>query len=270
MGIIDWFRQAASGKVTAANPAPALEPSSENRGGEVGGLNFKSAVDAHMKWKIRLESYINGTSDEDLKVDVVCRDDQCPLGKWIYSRGGSEFGYAETFFDMKVHHANFHRCAGEVLRTAQAGDKAQAMQLLQHGDYVRASERVKQLLARLFVLVVDGKTAIDAHIKWKERLHDYIAGKSDEGLDADTVACDDRCTLGAWINGDGARAHGDKPGFLALREAHTRFHASAGKVVELAKLGRRDAALTMLEEGEYARASEAVTAALVELFAKPT
>lgn len=268
MGIMDWFRQAAGGKASEANAAPEVAPANESRGAEVGGLNFKSAVDAHMKWKIRLESYINGSSQEDLEVDVVSRDDQCPLGKWIYSRGGSEFGYAETFFDMKVHHANFHRCAGEVLRTAQAGDKKKALQLLHHGDYVRASERVKQLLARLFVLVVDGKTAIDAHLKWKERLHDYIAGKEGNDLDPSSVGRDDLCTLGAWINGDGARAHGSKPGFAALRETHTRFHASAAKVLELAKLGRRDEALTMLEDGEYAQASDAVTAALVDLFAQ--
>jgi hypothetical protein len=265
---MDWFRQAAAGKPNAAESTPEVAGAGESRGAEVGGLNFKSAVDAHMKWKIRLESYINGTSDEDLKVDVICRDDQCPLGKWIYSRGGSEFGYAETFYDMKVHHAHFHRCAGDVLRTAQDGDKDKALSLLHHGDYVRASERVKKLLAKLFVLVVDGKTAIDSHMKWKERLSDFVAGKGDD-LDAGSVGRDDLCPLGAWINGEGSLAHRDKPGFASLREVHTRFHASAGRVVDLVKQGRREEAMAMIEEGEYADASDAVTAALVEVFAKP-
>jgi hypothetical protein len=267
MGILDWFRQAASDKPAATN-APAAMPAGDDRGAEVGGLNFKSAVDAHMKWKIRLESYINGTSTEDLKVAVVCRDDQCPLGKWIYSRGGSEFGYSETFFDMKAHHANFHRCAGEVLQTAQAGNTAEALNLLHQGDYVRASERVKKLLARLFVLVADGQTAIDAHLKWKERLHDHITGRSGKNLDAASVVRDDLCALGAWINNEGARDFGSAPGFAALRQTHTRFHACAGSVVALANSGRRDEALAMLEEGEYAQASDEVTAALVDLFAR--
>jgi hypothetical protein len=271
MGIMDWFKQLAgeSPAATGAAPVPAPVPTpAEDRGAEVGGLNFKSAVDAHMKWKMRLESYINGTSTETLKVDVVCRDDQCPLGKWIYSRGGSEFGYSETFFDMKAHHANFHRCAGEVLGTAQAGDKDKALYLLHHGDYVRASERVKKLLARLFVLVADGQTAIDAHLKWKERLHDYIVGKGSENFDADSIARDDVCALGVWINSEGVRDFGGMPGFQNLRQTHARFHASAGKVVALAKAGRREEALAMLEEGEYAQASDEVTAALVELFAR--
>lgn len=269
MGIMDWFKQLAGDKPAGPGAtAPAAPTPAEERSAEVGGLNFKSAVDAHMKWKGRLESYINGTSGEDLKVDVVCRDDQCPLGKWIYSRGISEFGYSETFFDMKAHHAHFHRCAGEVLHLAQAGEKTQALQLLHQGDYVRASERVKKLLAKLFVLVADGKTAIDSHIKWKERLHDHVAGRSAEALDEQSVTRDDLCALGQWINSEGTQIHGGTPAFEHLRGVHARFHGAAGQVVALAAAGRNDEALHMLEEGDYAQASDEVTAALVDLFAQ--
>ncbi|HZV53723.1 MAG TPA: CZB domain-containing protein [Rhodocyclaceae bacterium] len=270
MGIMDWFKQIAGGdsQPESGKAAPAVPAPSEDRGAEVGGLNFKSAVDAHMKWKIRLESYINGTSTEALKVDVVCRDDQCPLGKWIYSRGGGEFGYSETFFDMKAHHANFHRCAGEVLASAQAGEKKKALDLLHHGDYVRASERVKKLLAKLFVLVADGNTAIDAHVKWKERLRDHITGRSQETITMESVARDDECALGVWLIGEGSQHYGSVPGFDAVRQAHARFHNCAGDVLAMAGRGRPDEALRMLEEGEYARASDDVTAALVDLFAQ--
>ncbi len=267
MGIMDWFKQIAGSGSAAPEPAVA-PPVAEDRGAEVGGLNFKSAIDAHMKWKIRLESYINGTSTEDLKVDIVCRDDQCPLGKWIYGRGGSQFGFSDTFFDMKAHHAHFHRCAGEILSAAQSGETARALQLLHHGDYVRASERVKKLLAKLFVLVADGNTAIDAHVRWKERLKDHIAGISKENLTVGSVARDDLCALGAWINGEGKAHYGHLPGFGPLCEAHTRFHRCAGEVLALAEQGKKDEALHMLEEGAYAQASDDVTAALVELFAQ--
>lgn len=268
MGIMDWFLHMSGDSPATAAPAAAA-PQSGDRGTEVAGLDFKSAVDAHMKWKVRLDAYINGTSAETLNVDVVCRDDQCPLGKWIYARGGSEFGYSETFFDMKAHHANFHRCAGDVLRSAQAGDKARALELLHHGDYVRASERVKKLLARLFVIVSDGRTAIDAHLKWKERLHDHIAGRSTETLDEHTVARDDLCALGTWINDEGAKRFGGTPAFDRLKSIHTRFHAAAGHVVSVAAIGRAEEALSLLDEGEYAQASDEITVALVELFARP-
>jgi hypothetical protein len=264
MGLMDWFTRSpeAAPKTMPAGPLPTAE----DKGVEVGGLNFKSAVDAHMKWKIRLDAYINGTSKEDLKVEVVCRDDQCPLGKWIYSRGGGEFGYSETFFDMKAHHANFHRCAGNVLAAAQAGEKEEALQLLHHGDYVRASERVKKLLSRLFVLVADGKTAIDQHVKWKERLQDYVTGNSDEELTVEDVGRDDHCALGMWLNGEGREHYGHLPAFENVRQIHTQFHQCAGEVLKAAKTGNREKALDMLEEGDYARASDEVTTALVELF----
>jgi len=264
MGIFDWFAKSPA----PADAATAKSGNDDTKSTEVGGLDFKSAVDAHMKWKIRLDAYINGTSSENLKADVVCRDDQCPLGKWIYGRGGGEFGYSETFFDMKAHHANFHRCAGEILTTAQAGDKERALRLLHHGDYVRASERVKKLLAKLFVLVADGKTAIDAHVKWKERLQDYVAGSGGEDLTVDLVASDDQCSLGIWLAGEGREHYGHLPAFEEVCRIHSQFHTCAGEVLKAAKIGHRQRALDMLEEGDYARASDAVTVALVELFAR--
>lgn len=154
MGMLDWFKRAAGGAAhenqNAATPSALPE---DDRGAEVSGLNFMSAIDAHMKWKTRLENYIQGLSQEDLKVEVVCRDDQCPLGKWIYSPAGSQYSVIDTFGEMKAQHAHFHACAGKVLSSAQAGHKEDALRMLQHGDYVRASERVKMLLAKLYVQI---------------------------------------------------------------------------------------------------------------------
>ena len=128
MGMLDWFRNIVKGDKAAPEQALATAAATgDEAGAEIAGLNFKTAVDAHMKWKVRLESYISGTSTEQLKVEVVSRDDQCPLGKWIYDQGGEKFGYSETFFDMKVHHAMFHRCAGKVLTAAQSGDSGMIM-----------------------------------------------------------------------------------------------------------------------------------------------
>ncbi len=267
MGILDWFKHLAGGQdedcAAAAPPTPTTD-----RGAEVGGLNFKSAVDAHMKWKVRLEGYINGTSNEDLKVETVSCDDKCPLGKWIYGEGGQRFGFSETFFEMKAHHTLFHRAAGSVLRAAQAGQKEKALQLLHQGDYVRASERVKQMLARLFVLVADGKAAIDAHVKWKARLRESIGGESGEEVDVRVVSADDQCALGQWLKGPGAERYGTLPAFRDVRANHALFHECAGKVVTTAKAGNRPQALRMLENGDYVLASEGITSAMVRLFSQ--
>jgi hypothetical protein len=145
MSALDWFKRILGQPGEAAAPPPA------DASMELAGLNFMTAIEAHIKWKSRLESYIQGTSTEELKVETICRDDQCPLGKWIYSTGGERFGTIDTFGDMKGQHALFHQCAGRIVETAQAGNKDEAMRLLQYGDYVRASEQVKRLLAKLYV-----------------------------------------------------------------------------------------------------------------------
>ena len=51
-----------------------------------------------------------------------------------------------------------------------------------------------------------------------------------------------------------------------LRAKHVYFHHCAGRVLGLAQAGRKAEAIGMLEEGEYARASDDITAALVGLF----
>lgn len=270
MGMLDWFKQIVSGGGKTANVDVLSVPPGvvDDAAAEVAGLNFKTAIDAHMKWKMRLDNYIKGASAEQLDVNVVCRDDQCLLGKWIHDKGGEKFGYSETFFDMKAHHAHFHRCAAEVLAAAQAGDKATAVKLLNGGDYVKASERVKMLLARMFVIASEGREALDSHLRWKARLQAEVAGVGGEKLDAEQVARDDQCTLGHWLNGIGGARFGKQPAYSVLRSRHAHFHRCAAEVLQVARQGDKERALHMLEEGAYPDASEQVAAAIVALFAR--
>lgn len=270
MGMLDWFKNiVGGGSASPTDAAGTTMGGADDASAELAGLNFKTAIDAHMKWKMRLDNYIKGSSTEQLVVDTVCRDDQCPLGKWIHDKGGEKFGYSETFFDMKAHHAHFHRCAGGVLAAAQAGDTATALKLLNGGDYVKASERVKMLLARMFVIASEGREALDSHIRWKARLHAYVSGENSERLDADLVARDDQCTLGHWLNGIGGERFGKTSAYSVLRSRHAHFHRCAGEVLAVARHGDRQKALHMLEEGAYPDASEQVAEAIVALFGRP-
>jgi len=54
---------------------------------EIGGLDFVNAIEAHTKWKVRLQSMIDCDTAEMLDPDKVARDDLCELGKWIYASG---------------------------------------------------------------------------------------------------------------------------------------------------------------------------------------
>lgn len=159
MGLMDWFRGLAAGRVEEAPVAPdvavSADPAGQEEEGTVAGLNFKTAIDAHMKWKVRLERCLENGNDEGLKVEVVSRDDQCPLGKWIQGPGGERFGHLREFQEMKMEHARFHLRAGDVLACCLAGDKEGASAKLRSGDYTKASERVKLHLARLYVQLSD-------------------------------------------------------------------------------------------------------------------
>jgi len=112
-------------------------------------LDFYMAIEAHVRWKIRLEAYINGTSEEKLDPEIVGRDDQCALGKWIHGSGGARYGNHPKFPELRDIHAQFHQCAGNVIRTVDKGDPDTARDLLSRGDYAKYSQRVKAELARL-------------------------------------------------------------------------------------------------------------------------
>ncbi|MBI5918538.1 MAG: CZB domain-containing protein [Nitrosomonadales bacterium] len=147
MGIFDWFKK--SGNEQAVQPtADDLVFAAGKE--ELSGLNFKTAIDAHMKWRLRLTAVIDGTSAEKLDPDVVGRDDQCVLGKWIYSDGGKRYSDSLLFQELREEHARFHKGAGDVLRAAQSGDMELARALLTTGDFASASRRVTRNLAKLY------------------------------------------------------------------------------------------------------------------------
>ncbi len=60
-------------------------------------LDFMGAIEAHIRWKVRLESYISGEGREQLDPDVVGKDNQCALGKWIYGPGGQKYNALTVF-----------------------------------------------------------------------------------------------------------------------------------------------------------------------------
>jgi hypothetical protein len=87
-----------------------------------------------------------------------------------------------------------------------------------------------------------------AHRNWRRRLTGYILGTSAEEFDEAVVCRDDRCELGAWIQGEGDRLFGKLPEFAILREHHTAFHRSAGQIVHIHKAEGRVKAIKALHK----------------------
>jgi len=101
-------------------------------------MNFDDAIAAHIKWKVRLTQFIDGTSTETLSSANVCKDNLCDLGKWIYGEG-AKFKAAGHYQDLVKKHANFHVCAGDIVKKVESGDKAGAKTAL-GGPFAGASK----------------------------------------------------------------------------------------------------------------------------------
>jgi methyl-accepting chemotaxis protein len=119
-------------------------------------INISDAIAAHMKWKGRLQSYLDGTSEEKLDPMVICRDDQCVLGKWIHGPALNYFHNDEGFHKLRSDHANFHFVAGNVVKKVQEEDKPGADMLMKN-DYAQASREVIRDLTELNNHLNDGQ-----------------------------------------------------------------------------------------------------------------
>jgi methyl-accepting chemotaxis protein len=124
----------------------ALALSNKNDSGKAATTHFDDAIAAHIKWKIRLGQFIDGTSTEKLDSATACLDNSCALGKWIYG-DGTKYKDAVNYNLLQARHANFHRCAGDVVKKVENNDRAGARSILA-GEFVRAAkETVTSIMA---------------------------------------------------------------------------------------------------------------------------
>ena len=109
-------------------------------------VDFDAIIDAHQAWKQKLRSAIGGGEERKLNPNDVCKDNLCALGKWIYG-AGREYARTSEYEPLRHTHAEFHVCAGDILRRAQSGDRDGANAMLV-GDFFDLSNRtVKHIVA---------------------------------------------------------------------------------------------------------------------------
>ena len=107
------------------------------------------ATNAHRQWKIRLRTYVSGSSKEQFDPATVAKDNQCDLGKWIHGPGATH-GADASFATLKKEHAHFHAEAAQVVRLVASGDKAGADRHLE-GAFTQASDKVFAAIRHLKV-----------------------------------------------------------------------------------------------------------------------
>ena len=111
-------------------------------------IDLPEAITAHVNWKARLQKYVDGVSGEKLDPMLVCRDDQCDLGKWIHGSGTDRFYADESFRTLRADHAQFHYVAANVVRYMLDNDRAGAEALLR-GEYAKVSHHMMGMLDEL-------------------------------------------------------------------------------------------------------------------------
>lgn len=112
-------------------------------------INIMEAINAHILWKIRLEKYLDGTSEENLDPNFICRDDQCKLGKWIHGPALNYFhDDDETLKTLRSDHAHFHVTAASIVSHVQA-QKISEAEAIMDGEYTQASRKVVRDLTLL-------------------------------------------------------------------------------------------------------------------------
>jgi hypothetical protein len=145
MKLLDWWRHEQS------QPSDAAPISGVISQKPIKGLNISEAVSAHSAWKERLFHYVNGSSAEKLDENMICRDDACVLGKWIYGDAHTFLSEIPDYHRLKAAHASFHIAAGDIVRAVNSDAKPRAEKLLIEGPFSEHSREVQLMLAKLYV-----------------------------------------------------------------------------------------------------------------------
>jgi hypothetical protein len=116
-------------------------------------INIMDEIDSHIRWKVRLQKYLGGSSGETLDPEVICRDDRCTLGQWIHGPARNHFNDSDGYKLLRAKHAKFHAVAGEVVKKAQHNEKAAAQRMMEN-EYRYVSHELVMALAEFNKLIV--------------------------------------------------------------------------------------------------------------------
>lgn len=113
---------------------------------------------------------------------------------------------------------------------------------------------------------LDLKQVIDAHLAWRTRLQDILAGIQNEKVEVHQVAQDTLCVLGKWLYGEGKAQFSNLHEYEDLRLTHRQFHLTAGQILTDHNAGQADTAASLLK-GDFRSLSDRIQLDLVRLYA---
>ncbi|NOI65848.1 methyl-accepting chemotaxis protein [Vibrio sp. 99-8-1] len=91
-------------------------------------IDFSNAKQAHLAWKTRVRSYLNGDTSA-ITHDQACSHHECILGKWYYSEGKQNYAHLTAFKNIEPPHARLHEVIKLILIESEKGNIEQAENL---------------------------------------------------------------------------------------------------------------------------------------------
>lgn len=110
-----------------------------------GELDFFAARTAHLAWRERIRSFLDGKKSLTHKEAVSHRD--CILGKWLYSSGMDTYGHIEDMQIMEKEHETMHAIIREIIDLKNNGDTLSAE--TQYKEIEKLSGKIVALLKKV-------------------------------------------------------------------------------------------------------------------------
>ena len=107
-----------------------------------GKFDFDAAISAHLAWKARIRSFLDGSTTLTREQAVSHR--HCMLGKWYYGEGIAKYGSLAPMRDMEPPHEELHKVIAAIVEAKHAGRKDEAERL-----FMRIEPLSTQIVARL-------------------------------------------------------------------------------------------------------------------------
>jgi methyl-accepting chemotaxis protein len=116
------------------------------------GLDFSAAKSAHLAWKARLRSFLDGSAS--LTQEEVVSHHDCVLGKWYYSDGLENYGNIPEMKQIEGPHKKLHQLIGEIVKLKESGRSDESEQLFEQIDPL--SQEIIQQLSNVERIIDEG------------------------------------------------------------------------------------------------------------------
>ena len=110
-----------------------------------GSLDLSAAKSAHLAWKTKLRSFLDGTAALSLEQAVSHHD--CAFGKWYYQEGLANYGNISELRQIEDPHAELHALIKNIVHCKEQGDIHQAESYYQ--DIEPLSKQIVNLISAL-------------------------------------------------------------------------------------------------------------------------